>query len=319
MNSEKDFKTLRYIKLGAGGSQAKYCLENGRIRFGFWTCEMLPECKSGDWEAVESRLKEERAKQNGGRAPRSVANDLRQIRDFFEDQGETVWVTFSNRKMFWGRTNGPAYAVENGEDRWTEKKMSVDGWRDVDTKGKALRVDDLSGHLTMVGSYRGTICSFGPVERQEYLVRRLLGEDSEIFETTSNLVAQLHEKIASMIKHLHSFDFEILVEAIFVNTGWTRLGRAGKDEELIDFLMARTAVNGKREDVAIQVKASTNQDEFKRYENSLVETYSDALFVYHSGNVSASADTKVRLLDATSLAPLVVEAGLLQWLLERVR
>ena len=193
--------------------------------------------------------------------------------------------------------------------------MDTEGWKCEDINGKPLKRDDLAGHLTMVSQYRGTICD---IKDKNYLDRRIHGNESVEYIEGKKSLDNLHEAIIEMMCALDPRDFEVLVETVFVNCGWNRLGRAGKTEEAIDLLLSRLSSNGTEEIVAVQVKSNTKQEEYQKYIDKLVG-YENSFFVYHTGKVNQIKNSPVKLINANKLAPMVVRAGVVDWLLNRVK
>jgi hypothetical protein len=69
----------------------------------------------------------------------------------------------------------------------------------------------------------------------------------------------------------------------------------------------------------VQVKSRTNPDELKSYVTQLdsLGPYNRMFYVFHTG-VVATDDERVTLIGPEQLAKLVVDAGLVEWLLRKV-
>jgi hypothetical protein len=182
---------IRYIKLGIANQNTKYCIQNGTMVLGFWTYEkdMFDACINKDWSKVERLLKEYRKKQKNGTEPKSVADDLRQVKEFFCDDTETIWITFDDRKLYWGLGGGNNYRISDFPDGPRCVKVMTRGWAHLDLQGNELRMDDIAGHISMVSQYRGTICE---VEDTQYLVRRVNGFKSDLHDRTTDTLKKLH-------------------------------------------------------------------------------------------------------------------------------
>jgi hypothetical protein len=313
---------VRYIKLGAGNAHAEHCINEGKIILGFWTYlpEMFNACLNKDWKSVEEIIRQQRTLGNGGREPRSVVNDLRQVKEFFDDDGSIIWITFHNRKMYWGLGTPVAAEFvevkEIGHEKLCLRNMSFP-WSNFNFNGDPLLMDDIAGNIAMTSQYQGTICKIDDVN---YIKRRIRGENSEIYVQTKNAIDNLLDDIADGLKKLNPRDFELLVEMIFVNTGWRRVGFSGGTEELVDMILTRPSlVDHTNEVVAVQVKSTTNQREYEKYEKAIGATYKNAFYVYHTGRISRIESGQMKLLDAISLAPLILKTGLTDWLLERIK
>jgi hypothetical protein len=311
----KEHNKYRYIKLGQGGEFAHDCINQNKIMLGFLSGEdeMFDACTTKNWEEVEKILFKMRTNQISGKKPKTVKNDLRQVKEFFDPPENRIWITFHNRFLYWGKmSNNPPVKFRTN---LTQYSMDSEGWKCNDINNKPIKMDDLAGHLTMVSQYRGTICD---IKNENYLDRRIHGKKSVEYVKGKESLDSLHEAIIKMMCALDPRDFEVLVETVFVNCGWKRLGRAGETEEAIDLLLSRLSANGTEEIVAVQVKSNTKQEEYQNYVEKLVG-YDKSFFVYHTGKVHQIENCSVRLINANELAPMVVKAGVVDWLLNRVK
>jgi hypothetical protein len=305
---------VRYIKLGAGGAWSDQCIATRTLRLGFWTGD--PDIFSAsilrNWSVVEKLLRERR-QAGTNRLIKSVKNDLRQVREVFGDDGTTVWIMFHDRKMYWGLIDVNKPPETNLADRCSVFHMKV-GWSAKSLRGHPLLVDKLPGHVSMVSQYKGTVCE---LRSPKTVLRRLSDLDSELFIKGNNCISALERVVVSMIRELDPNDFESLVDVLFRELGWHRIGKSGGTLEDIDFLFSRTTLYGE-ERVAVQVKSKVSQSVFNECCKRLLNTYPHVFFVFHTGAIF-STDKRVTLLDANALAPLVIDSGLTRWLLDICR
>ena len=313
--------TVRYIKLGKGGKWETQCLSTGTLRFGFHTGDepMFNACLARDVDEVKVHL---RAMRNKGQKA-SVKDDLRQVKAVFWDDGTTVWITFHDRRMYWGRLD-PSRPPHR-EGRHSVHHLTAPGWRCTTdtTPPRPLLKDDLAGHLGMLTQYRGTVCE---PRHPDYVLRRIRGQTSAVAERAEQAITALQQQIARMIKQLTPGDFEILVDMAFAAAGWRRQGGVGKTEEDVDLVLVRSSIGGTAdplsegaiERVGVQVKSKATPAVFDKAARRL-GAYSRAMFVYHSGDVSHAGHPHVERVDATRLASMVLDAGLTRWLIRRVR
>ena len=128
------------------------------------------------------------------------------------------------------------------------------------------------------------------------------------------------EKILPMMQLLTWQDFELLVDLIFSNSGWRRIGQVGKTQKTVDLeLMLPTT--GER--AFVQVKSSAGKRQLADYLSRLEESalYDKMFFVWHSGDVGDVSDAEnanVTLLGPEVLARMVFDAGLTSWLRDKV-
>jgi hypothetical protein len=221
-----------YIKLGRSGSWERECLENGIIRFGYRETP-FDAARSGDWDTVWKFWHKARA--DAGTATR----DLGQIRHFFEDADDKLWITLSGGLLWWCFAK-PGVRV-HADGRGTYRNC-VDGWKCTDIAGNKLSTEKLSGNLLRVQGYRGTICD---VKAFDYLVRKLNNRLLPEVEAATKAENEMVDKILPLMLLLTWQDFELLVDLVFANSGWRRVGQLGKTQKTVDIeLCCRPRVSG---------------------------------------------------------------------------
>ena len=318
---------VKFIRLGGGGDRFDECLKNSVMYFGFSTNQMLDQCNriqlDGNYTDIENKLKE--------RGYKKINDTMRQIKLYFEDAGDTLWITTANRTIYFGFSKGEnAFLGKILGNNETYKAMKF-GWTNLDKSGAVLNISGLNGGITKTLAYQSTICSFDD-KYAKLLINRILNNPSkEKIETESKYKA-LVESVETLIKHLSPKDLELLVELIISRSGLKRIGSAGKQEEIIDFEFEHPMT----EDVYIvQVKAKTNRREFKQYiahYDSYFSNNQECKFIYafHSENlpnfqeeiniwrdllINKDSSKKIILWDSSKLAQLTVDNGLSDWLI----
>jgi hypothetical protein len=163
-------------------------------------------------------------------------------------------------------------------------------------------------------SFQGTICES---KEFEYLRRKLNGELLPAVDEAAQAENQMVQKIIPLMRLLTWQDFELLVDLVFANSGWRRLGQVGKTQKTVDIeLMLPTT--GERAFVQIKSFAAKGDlaDYLDRLKNS--EAYDRMFFVWHSGDVGELEETSAVLIGPDRLARMVFDAGLTSWLLQKV-
>src|SRR3954462_517219 len=86
---------VRYIKLGEGGRWEKECIQKGIIRFGFnaSSAERFPLCQAGKWHQLTTAFVA------AGRTKGTATRFTNEMRQFFEDDGRTLWITFVGERL----------------------------------------------------------------------------------------------------------------------------------------------------------------------------------------------------------------------------
>jgi hypothetical protein len=294
-----------YIKLGRSGSWEKECLENGILRFGYKETP-FDAAVAGDWDAVWAAWFSMR-KEDAGTATR----DVTQIRNFFEADQDVLWTTFSGGLLWWCFAKPGVKKHKDGKGSYRE---TVNGWRNTDVNGKTLSMDKLSGNLLRTQGFRGTICD---VKAFDYLNQKLNGQVLLAVEEAAKAENQMVEKIVPLMRLLTWQDFELLVDLVFSNSGWRRIGQLGKTQKTLDMeLMLPTT--GDR--AFVQIKSSAGKKDLAHYLGSLKDSviYDRMFFVWHTGDVGDVDEPDVDLIGPDLLARMVFDAGLTSWLREKV-
>lgn len=293
-----------YIKLGFSGSWERESLENGIIRFGYKETD-LRAALSGNWDTIHKFWSGHRG--DVGTATR----DVTQIRNFFEAKEDDLWITFSGGYLWWCFAKGQAKEHSDNHGRYRE---TVNGWSNFDVNGNKLTMDKLSGNLLKVQGFRGTICE---VKEFDYLLRKLNGKVLPIIEEAAQAEQEIIGKIVLLMRLLTWQDFELLVDLVFSNSGWRRIGQLGKTQKTVDLELILPSTG---ERAFVQVKSSTKKNEVKEYAERLKATdaYDRMFFVWHTGDLEDAVLEGVILIGPHKLAKMVFDAGLTSWLREKV-
>jgi hypothetical protein len=301
-------KLVRYIKLGDAGRWERECIDNGIIRFGFGTNDdtKFDVCVRGAWDEL-TRLFLAEGKNQG-----TATRFTNESQKFFEDDGSTLWFTFKGEDLWWGfLTDDAPVKHADGHGIWRRVK---NGWRNTDANGEPLTKSRLSGALTMIAGYRGTSCS---VHAQEnYLVRRINGQKTPQVERAVAARKEMVDVSVGLMQLLGPRDFELLVDLVFTSSGWRRVGAVGKTQKTLDLDLILPSTGEK---AFVQVKSTTNSKQLASYIEKLddFDSYSRMFYVFHTGNVADPGDDRVSILGPAELAELVVESGLVGWLIQK--
>jgi len=301
---------VRFIKLGQGGAWEKECIEGDPpcIKLGF-CINRHRECLAGDWNSVLQYYV------TTGRRKRGKATEFtNQIKTFYTADEKTLWITFYQRKLHWCFVNKE---VEELTDQ-NRIRRTIGRWSCQDVNGKDLHVDGLSGALTKVQGFRGTICA---VDQFDYLLKRLNGELPVEVTHATECLHHLEAGMQPLIQKLGWKDFELLCDLIFTQAGWQRISSLGQTEKTVDMDLL-SPVTGRR--AWEQVKSRADLKTFHENKEQFVTMpgYDEMYFVVHSPSPDLAAhqdqtDSRIILLAADRLAKLVVSAGLSQWLIQK--
>jgi hypothetical protein len=240
-----------------------------------------------------------------------MTSQVNQVRAFFEDDGSGLWITFHLRQMWWTRldTNFPAELHPDGDGTFRRTL----GWSPYDASGKPLNMDKLSGNLTKVAGYQGTICE---VTDPTYVLRRINAIQVPAVVEAHRLSTELQAAIIPLMRLLTPQDFELLVDLVFSSSGWRRVGSVGGTQKLVDLELI-LPTTGER--AFVQVKSQTNQREFEDEYLAAFTAMSEVhrlFFVYHSGVVE-HVGAGVTVIGPERLAEMVIDTGMVSWLVEK--
>ena len=302
---------VRYIKLGLGGAWAADAIEQSIVPFGFSQVAHEP-CAVGDWDSVSRQLVA------SGRNPGGATSGVRELRDFYELDDDALWVTFADRHLYWCFAEREVIAVDQPEPGgWHRFRHCVGGWSRMSLTGEPLSTSSLSSALTRVAGFRQTLCT---IERQDYLLRRIRGEEEPLLAKARGLRAELETVGLEMIAGLDWRDFEIFVDLLFANGGWRRQSALAAGEIDIDLLLENPVT---RESAWVQVKSRCNQavldDYLERFRRDGAAQH--FFLTVHSPMVQlrAPSGSGIHIWAGPELARAALSAGLFDWLIDRSR
>lgn len=301
----------RYIKLGTMGKWEEKSLQDGTLRVMY---KEVPHemALSAQWREVRDLYLKL------GRTPSTSQIYANQLRDFYECEEDTLWVTFSNGFLWWCFAHEDVEFLgtgDNSQDEGCRLRRTIGGWRNTDIHGNPLHMADLHGGLTKTAMGQSTISRIRP-DILDYLVRKINGDELPIIiearKAKKSLLASMH----GLIKRLRPNDFEVFVDLIFSHGGWQRIGAVGSIQKVIDIEMMQP-ITGQRG--FAQIKCSTDQHDLDHYVGELEKRDEDFMFyVYHSSRHGVVCDSaRVRLIGPEQLAEMALKSGLFDWLLQK--
>jgi hypothetical protein len=302
---------IRYIKLGEQGCWEKSCIDDGTIRLGYESPHHK-ESLAGNWDVVRTYwLTQRHGEHKGG----TVTRDVNQVKDFYELDSNTLWFTFYNRKLWWCFAHPEVQ--ELGDQ--SRIRLAVKGWSCTDLKGRELTVQNLDGRLTTVQGFRGTICGLQET-LHDYFVNKINGKSTKDVDDAEIHLGALKASVSRLIQGLWWKDFELLTDLIFSQEGWQRTSELGKTQKSVDLDML-SPVTGRRAYVQVKSRADlatlrTSIDEFLA-----MEAFDELYFVAHTTDNGIGSfttkDPRIHVLDLARIADLVINAGLVRWLINK--
>ena len=300
-----------YIKLGAQGEYEAECLTNPGIARAGWV-DVPPSMLDGnpdqiDWETIRT-LHNSMYKSKG-----TATNQTNQLKNFYTSGPDVLWITFYSNHLYWCFLNP---TVETQNDK-TKIRRTMDGWHHTDIHGKPLHFSRLSGSLLTLKSFRGTICT---VHELPYLLRKINGETSPEEDRAEKAYSELTQSLQSIIHGLHWKEFELLTDLIFRQAGWQRIGDLGKTQKSIDLELLSPITY---ESILVQVKSEAGLAEFEKFEQyALNQSASLYYFVAHKPSqnlINASINSPVQTWFVEDIARLVVNYGMVDWLIAKAK
>jgi hypothetical protein len=303
-----DFTNAYYIKLGSGGKYEESGIQENKLRFG-WDSWPIAEINQRSWEALKDKYQHEY--KNKGTA----TMDINALKTIVESTSNDIWITFYASQLWWCRVNeGEVFEDEISRYR------KVDGqWHNHNTHGHPLIINQIPGNISKVQRFQGTVCNVRAVEE----LRRLLNnQPSQAFQSISGAKEGLMQEVEKGLKGLHWKDFETLVDLIFRNAGWRRTSVMGETMKFADLELEEPITGDLYQ---VQIKSAATVDDFERYvQNFSYGSFRKFYFVVHSpeeklANYQGIMDENVELILPRQLAQMVVDFGLTDWLLRKIR
>ena len=199
------------------------------------------------------------------------------------------------------------------------KYREVDKWRREDIFGNQLLITQLPGKISKIQGFRGTICRVRPVEA---LLRLLNHQHSSEYVAILHSNEELRQHIENGIKRLHWKDFETLVDLIFREAGWRRISVLGETMKYSDIEL-EDPITG--EMYQVQIKSAASLRDFKEYaENFGGGKYTKLFFAVHSPDMNlleldGSKYNDVEILFPGKIAEMVIDMGLVNWLMRKIQ
>jgi hypothetical protein len=318
LDSKTDRREIRphlalYIKLGHAGVWEDECVIKEQIlRFGSKELS-YEDCLAGRWDKV-TKLTTWSTTDKG-----AITNHVRQIQDFYRAGQDVLWVTFHGNYLWWCFAERKV-VLHSSQDGSAIRKV-IGKWSNTDIKGNQLFLDTLRGSLLSMQGFRGTICR---VKEFDYLVNKINGKTpSQIVESRAAHDAFV-SKVEQLVRNLRWKDFELLVDLIFREAGWKRLGPIGKTQKSIDLELLSPLLN---EIISVQVKSEASLSVYNEYAKRLAEMdeYARSFFVVHSPDAGLAKELEsqkskssyLTVLGPRQVAQLCVDYGLSEWVMAK--
>jgi len=300
-------KNAYYVKLGRTGIWEESSLKKNIIRIG-WTTLTLFDINNGRWEKIQKQLEKEVTDKG------TATRDCRALRMLCDSTNDDIWITFHGNHLWWCKVTDPRIH----EDK-VSKYRKVDRWHYQNIFCEPLLITQIPGRVAKLQGFRGTICKVSEVDELARLINR---------QHSSEYTAILHSKedlcrhVETGLRRLHWKDFETLVDLLFRATGWRRVSVLGETMKFSDIEL-EDPITG--EMYQVQVKSTATPRDLKEYINTFGGgKYRRLFFVVHTPDKKLAEtpqpkDSPMEIILPRRLSEMVVELGLLNWLLNKIR
>jgi hypothetical protein len=304
-------KTAYFIKLGKGGAWERACIEQDQTLHVGWREVPLELCKEIGTPSGAEKIKKliRTTITNEG----AVTRDFNAFRIFCESGSDVLWVTFYAGRLWWCFSKPEITELPDK----TKPRPVIGRWSDCDINNQPLHSSTLSGRLLSMQAFRGTICA---VAEFNYLVSKINGTELPEVIAARCALSALEQRIETIIRALHWKDFEILVDLIFRQAGWQRMGVVGEILKTLDLDLVSPIT---RDRYGIQIKSQATLADFEAYQELFEEMkgYRLFYFVVHDPSADlakATGTEEVKLWLPKDIAYLSVRYGLIDWILGKV-
>lgn len=296
-----------FIKLGQGGKFERECIEsNQTLRLGYREVDHKL-CITGQWDKVHDYfITEENSKTF------VATSHSNQIKQFYEEDEKTLWITFYANKLWWCFSKPEITLLADK----TKTRPVIGKWSDKDINGNTLLAGNISGKLLKTQGFRGTICS---VPEEKYVLAKINCEQMKEVVEVEQAMFNLKNKLTFLIQNLQWKDFETLVDLIFRQAGWQRVGDTGKTQKTLD-LELFAPVTGER--AIVQIKAQSDLQQFLSYQEQFatMNDYDKFFYVVHTAKNNLTTyenETETKLYLVDKVAELTISAGLVEWVIKK--
>jgi len=305
------FEEAYYIKLGRKGEWEQSSITKDRARIG-WDSQTLEDINHHNWDKICKQLKKQ-FMDNGVTDKGAPTRDLNALRAFVESTSDDVWITFYKGRLWWCRLMGPVRS-----DKISKYRKTKGHWSDQDIKKNLLLINQISGRLSKIQRFQGTVCRVKETADLRRLLNHELSKESRAIEVAKETLVK---KVESGLHLLHWRDFETLIDLLFTNAGWHRLSMVGNTMKYVDIECEEPIT---KDLYQIQVKSAAAVTDFTQYSKKFSRRgFKRLYFVVHSPSPDLTSykpeDKNVELVLPKRLAQMVVDLGLTDWLLKKIK
>ena len=302
-------RKVLFIKLGKGGADSQDCINNNYMKLYYKKVDHNL-CSQGKWNEVYDYYINEKGDSKG-----VATNHTNQIKQFYESDEETLWITFHANKLWWCYAK-QEIIVQNDNSKI---RQVIGKWSDRDLKNEELLYSNLSGKLIKTHGFQGTICN---VSAKDYVISKINAEPNQEVVDVQLAFNNLKQRLIKLIEHLQWQDLEILVDLIFRQMGWQRVSVLGENLKTIDLELFSPITN---ERAIVQIKSGADLKSFKEYERRF-EDFVDYNKLFYIASAPSDdlvsykethKETNLTIYFADKLSELAISSGLVEWVIRK--
>lgn len=312
-----NIKRAIYIKLGRNGIWEKDSIENSKIRFG-WRNIPNDLIISDEWDKIKEIIDLEYI----SKSKSTSTNDFNALKKIIKSDDESIFITFYSGKMYWCKPKVNSLNTDS-VSKYLETKEK---WSCFDINGdRFFEINKISGRISKYQLFKGTACTVGNKKHEyDYLCDIIEGKTSEEYQTLSDAKQKLHIALIPAIKNLVPKDFEILIDLIFRYSGYIRTSVLGEVMKFVDILLEEPFTHSL---IGVQVKSESSFVTYANYKEEFLESYSGEImtlfFAVHSPDKKLlefkEENEKIKLMKVDEISGHAIDAGLINWILEKSR
>jgi len=160
-------------------------------------------------------------------------------------------------------------------------------------------------------------------DTSDYVIRKINCDPPKCICEARESHEKLKSAIEPLVKGLNPKDFEILVDLIFRQAGWQRVGVLGETEKAVDLDLLAPITN---ERYAVQIKSKASAADFESFREyvSASPDYSQGYFVVHTPQrdlreirLNHETNSRIQLIFLEEISAYAVRFGLSEWVLRK--
>jgi hypothetical protein len=172
-------KKVLFIKLGEGSKYAQDCIKKDHnLRLSYREVDHNL-CVNQNWDEIHQYFM---AKKKTNTT--TASNHLKQIKHFYEEDENTLWITFEENKLWWCFSKLEITLLDDK----TKTRPVIGEWSDEDINGNPLLFSNISDELLKTKKFRGTICKVTEFDYTLKLINcELSNEKTEVENEIQNM------------------------------------------------------------------------------------------------------------------------------------